>query len=86
MVIDGRLVMAGSFNCTAPATTLNDENIVVLGDLEEEDPVAEAAQQQQATFGSPRSNASSPISGCPYSSDDFGTADHIGSTRTSPGA
>ncbi|HEX6685783.1 MAG TPA: tetratricopeptide repeat protein [Candidatus Limnocylindrales bacterium] len=33
---------------TAPATTLNDENIIVLGDLEETDPTAEAAQQQLA--------------------------------------
>ena len=31
MVIDERLVIAGSFNYTAPATTLNDENIIVLG-------------------------------------------------------
>ena len=37
MVIDERLVIAGSFNYTAPATTLNDENIIVLGDLEETD-------------------------------------------------
>jgi phosphatidylserine/phosphatidylglycerophosphate/cardiolipin synthase-like enzyme len=50
MVIDGRLVIAGSFNYTAPATTLNDENIVVLGDLEETDAAAEAAQQQLAAF------------------------------------
>jgi phosphatidylserine/phosphatidylglycerophosphate/cardiolipin synthase-like enzyme len=50
MVIDERLVIAGSFNYTAPATTLNDENIIVLGDLEETDPAAEAAQRQIATF------------------------------------
>jgi phosphatidylserine/phosphatidylglycerophosphate/cardiolipin synthase-like enzyme len=43
-------VIAGSFNYTAPATTLNDENIIVLGDLEENDPVAEAAQRQLAVF------------------------------------
>ncbi|MBA3800311.1 MAG: hypothetical protein H0X18_14695, partial [Geodermatophilaceae bacterium] len=43
MVIDGRLVIAGSLNYTGPATTLNDENVVVLGDLEETDPDAEAA-------------------------------------------
>ena len=35
MVIDERLIIAGSFNYTEPATPLNDENIVVLGDLEE---------------------------------------------------
>jgi phosphatidylserine/phosphatidylglycerophosphate/cardiolipin synthase-like enzyme len=50
MVIDERLVIAGSFNYTAPATTLNDENIVVLGDLDETDPQAEAAQRQIAAF------------------------------------
>ncbi len=50
MVIDERLVILGSFNFTAPATTLNDENIIVLGDLEEQDPQAEAAQRQLAGF------------------------------------
>lgn len=50
MVIDERLVIAGSFNYTAPATTLNDENILVLGDLEETDPDAEAAQRELASF------------------------------------
>jgi phosphatidylserine/phosphatidylglycerophosphate/cardiolipin synthase-like enzyme len=50
MVIDERLVIAGSFNYTAPATTLNDENIVVMGDLEETNPVAEAAQRRLAAF------------------------------------
>jgi phosphatidylserine/phosphatidylglycerophosphate/cardiolipin synthase-like enzyme len=50
MVIDERLVIAGSFNYTAPATTLNDENIIVLGDLEETDPAAETAQRQLAAY------------------------------------
>jgi phosphatidylserine/phosphatidylglycerophosphate/cardiolipin synthase-like enzyme len=50
MVIDQRLVIAGSFNYTEPAAMLNDENIVVLGDLEETDPVAEGAQQKLAAF------------------------------------
>jgi phosphatidylserine/phosphatidylglycerophosphate/cardiolipin synthase-like enzyme len=50
MVIDERLVIAGSFNYTAPATTLNDENILVIGDLEETQPAAEAAQRQVAAF------------------------------------
>jgi len=34
MVIDGQVIVAGSFNYTGPATRLNDENIVVIGDLE----------------------------------------------------
>ena len=50
MVIDERLVIAGSFNYTAPAATLNDENILVIGDLEETQPAAEAAQRQVAAF------------------------------------
>lgn len=50
MVIDERLVIAGSFNYTAPANTLNDENIIVLGDLEETDPTAEVAQRQLAAY------------------------------------
>jgi phosphatidylserine/phosphatidylglycerophosphate/cardiolipin synthase-like enzyme len=49
MVVDTRLIIIGSFNYTAPATTLNDENIVVLGDLEETDAAAEAAQRRLAT-------------------------------------
>jgi phosphatidylserine/phosphatidylglycerophosphate/cardiolipin synthase-like enzyme len=50
MVLDERVVIAGSFNYTAPATTLNDENIIVLGDLEETDPDAEATQRQLAQY------------------------------------
>ncbi len=50
MVVDERLVIAGSFNYTAPATTLNDENIVVLGDLEETREDAEAGQRAIAGY------------------------------------
>lgn len=50
MVLDERVIIVGSFNYTAPATTLNDENIIVLGDLEERDAKAEAAQRQLAAF------------------------------------
>lgn len=32
MVIDGHTIIAGSFNYTRPANTLNDENIIVIGD------------------------------------------------------
>lgn len=35
MVIDDRLIIAGSFNYTGPANYINDENIVIIGDLEE---------------------------------------------------
>jgi phosphatidylserine/phosphatidylglycerophosphate/cardiolipin synthase-like enzyme len=50
MVIDEQLTIVGSFNYTAPATTLNDENIIVLGDLEERDPTAQAAQKRLAGY------------------------------------
>ncbi|MEV6520914.1 phospholipase D-like domain-containing protein [Longispora sp. NPDC051575] len=50
MVVDERLTIAGSFNYTAPGATLNDENLLVLGDLDETDPVAEARQRQIAAF------------------------------------
>ena len=50
MVIDERLVIAGSFNYTAPATTLNDENIIVIGDLEETDAAAETRQREIAGY------------------------------------
>jgi phosphatidylserine/phosphatidylglycerophosphate/cardiolipin synthase-like enzyme len=50
MVVDERLVIAGSFNYTAPANTLNDENIIVLGDLEETDATAETNQRKLAAY------------------------------------
>jgi phosphatidylserine/phosphatidylglycerophosphate/cardiolipin synthase-like enzyme len=50
MVVDERIVIAGSFNYTGPAATLNDENILVLGDLAETDPDAEKAQRTLAGY------------------------------------
>jgi phosphatidylserine/phosphatidylglycerophosphate/cardiolipin synthase-like enzyme len=50
MVIDRQIVILGSFNYTGPATNLNDENIVVLGDLEETKPEAKAAQTALASY------------------------------------
>jgi phosphatidylserine/phosphatidylglycerophosphate/cardiolipin synthase-like enzyme len=50
MVIDSRLTIVGSFNYTAPAATLNDENIIVLGDLDTADPEADAAQREVAAY------------------------------------
>lgn len=50
MVVDRRIVIAGSFNYTGPATTINDENIIILGDLEETDPEAEATQRMFASY------------------------------------
>ena len=34
MVLDGQVVIAGSFNYTGPANQFNDENIIIIGDLE----------------------------------------------------
>ena len=35
MVIDKQVIIAGSFNYTSPATRLNDENIIIIGNIEE---------------------------------------------------
>jgi phosphatidylserine/phosphatidylglycerophosphate/cardiolipin synthase-like enzyme len=45
MVLDERVTIVGSFNYTGPATTFNDENIIVLGDLEETSESADVAQR-----------------------------------------
>jgi len=44
MVIDEQVVIAGSFNYTGPANRLNDENIIILGDLESK---GQAKQEQK---------------------------------------
>ncbi|MFB0517124.1 MAG: phospholipase D-like domain-containing protein [Candidatus Neomarinimicrobiota bacterium] len=50
MVIDGQVIIAGSFNYTGPATRLNDENIIVLGDLGTTDTAARNRQQRLGQF------------------------------------
>ncbi len=45
MVIDKKTIIAGSFNYTDPANSLNDENIIVIGDTEATDPAEIAAQE-----------------------------------------
>ncbi len=50
MVIDQQVVIAGSFNYTGPATKLNDENIIILGDLEETRKTFVAAQKKLAKY------------------------------------
>jgi phosphatidylserine/phosphatidylglycerophosphate/cardiolipin synthase-like enzyme len=50
MVIDERVVVGGSFNYTAPANQLNDENIFVLGDLENDDPVTVERENRVGAF------------------------------------
>jgi len=66
MVIDERLTIAGSFNYTAPATTLNDENIVVLGDLEETDTDAEAALPRVTSATRSATENRSPVTRAPF--------------------
>jgi phosphatidylserine/phosphatidylglycerophosphate/cardiolipin synthase-like enzyme len=48
MVIDDQLSIFGSFNYTGPANQLNDENILIIGDLEETDTTAKATQRRIA--------------------------------------
>lgn len=46
MVIDDALTIFGSFNYTGPANKSNDENILIVGDLEETDPLAISTQKR----------------------------------------
>jgi phosphatidylserine/phosphatidylglycerophosphate/cardiolipin synthase-like enzyme len=50
MVIDEQLVIVGSFNYTGPATRLNDENIIVLGDLDTTDENSIRLQRELAGY------------------------------------
>lgn len=46
MVLDGRVVVIGSFNYTGPANVTNDENIMIIGDLECPDPTITAEEEK----------------------------------------
>lgn len=50
MVIDSQVVIAGSFNYTGPANQLNDENIIVIGDLESTSTTSVNAQKKLAKY------------------------------------
>ena len=50
MVIDEQLIIAGSFNYTGPATQLNDENIIILGDLDSTDQASIQKQKELAGY------------------------------------
>lgn len=50
MVIDSQVVIVGSFNYTGPANRLNDENIIVFGDLEATNKAAVAAQKKLGAY------------------------------------
>ena len=46
MVLDEQVVIGGSFNYTGPANQLNDENIIILGDLKTTDSASKRAQKK----------------------------------------
>lgn len=50
MVIDEKLIIAGSFNYTGPANKLNDENIIIIGNLEEVDQDSIQKQKSLARY------------------------------------
>lgn len=50
MVLDDQVVIAGSFNYTGPANRLNDENIIVIGDLGANSVAEKKAQSKIAGF------------------------------------
>lgn len=50
MVIDDAVTIIGSFNYTGPANLVNDENIVVLGDCDTQDPTHKAVQKSVADY------------------------------------
>ena len=50
MIVDGQVIIAGSFNYTGPANKLNDENIVVIGDLGTESQQGTERQRRLAAY------------------------------------
>ncbi len=50
MVLDDQVVVAGSFNYTGPANRVNDENILILGDLETQSADRKQAQKKIALY------------------------------------
>lgn len=50
MVIDDQVIIAGSFNYTGPASRLNDENIIIIGDLESSSAASVKAQRKLAKY------------------------------------
>ena len=50
MVIDKQVVIIGSFNYTKPANLLNDENIIIIGDLEEKTATGQKNQKKLAEY------------------------------------
>lgn len=52
MVLDEEVIIAGSFNYTGPANMLNDENIIILGDLDTTSKAQKKAQKKIGSYAS----------------------------------
>ena len=50
MVIDKQVIIAGSFNYTGPANNLNDENVMVIGNLGTKKDASIKAQKRLAKY------------------------------------
>ena len=50
MVIDKQVIIAGSFNYTGPANKVNDENIIIIGDMETKPGGSKNAQKKLAKY------------------------------------
>ncbi len=50
MILDDEVIIAGSFNYTGPANMLNDENIIIIGDLDTTSTVQKNTQKQIAKY------------------------------------
>ena len=50
MVLDRQVLIVGSFNYTRPATMLNDENLIIIGDLESKKQSSIRQQKKLATY------------------------------------
>jgi len=50
MILDDQVIIAGSFNYTGPANMINDENIIILGDLDTSVAAQKNAQKKLAKY------------------------------------
>jgi phosphatidylserine/phosphatidylglycerophosphate/cardiolipin synthase-like enzyme len=50
MVIDEQVIIAGSFNYTRPANLTNDENIIIIGYLDDQSSATRDAQGKLAKY------------------------------------
>jgi phosphatidylserine/phosphatidylglycerophosphate/cardiolipin synthase-like enzyme len=50
MILDDEVIIAGSFNYTGPANMLNDENIIIIGDLDTTSTIQKNSQKQIANY------------------------------------